>query len=92
MLGLLNFNLGSPYVNLEYSKMMLKNAFTVVNHVLIVDFISTKLYSGYPPEDFIYYHNPGQVVDFALDLSDNVELKHNYAPIPQKEFMLYIYK
>lgn len=92
MLGVLNFNLGLTSVNWEYSKMMIKNAFAVVNHVLIVDFISTKLFPGYPPEDFIYYHNPGQVADFALELTDNVVLKHNYAPIPQKEFMLYIYK
>jgi SAM-dependent methyltransferase len=92
MLGLLNFNLGSTSVNWEYSKMMLKQAFALVNHVLIVDFISSKLFRGYPTEDFIYYHNPSQVVDFALELTDNVVLKHNYAPIPQKEFMLYIYK
>jgi len=32
------------------------------------------------------------MLDFALALSPNVVLKHNYAPIPQKEFMLFIYK
>lgn len=92
MLGLLNFNLGSESTNWEYSKLMLKKAFSVVREVLIVDFISTKYFSGYPKENFIYYHSPAQVLDYALTLADNVVVKHNYAPIPQKEFMLYIYK
>jgi 2-polyprenyl-3-methyl-5-hydroxy-6-metoxy-1,4-benzoquinol methylase len=92
MLGLLNFNLKSQQTNLEYSKLMIKKAFDVVKEVLIVDFLSENLFPGYPKEDFVFYHNPAQILDFALTLSEKVLLKHDYKPIPQKEFMLYIYK
>jgi SAM-dependent methyltransferase len=92
MLGLLNFNLKDEQTNLEYSKLMIKNAFNTVNEVLIVDFLSQKLFSGYPKEDFVFYHDPAQMLEFAFTLSDNVLLKHDYRPIPQKEFMIFIYK
>lgn len=92
MLGLLNFNLHSPETNLLYSELMIKNAFNLVKEVLVVDFLSNKISSSYPKEDFVFYHDPGTIVDFALSLSDNVVLKHDYVPIPQKEFMIYIYK
>jgi SAM-dependent methyltransferase len=92
MFGLLNFNLKSEEVNLAYTKMMVTNAFTLVKDVLVVDFLSSNLYEGYPKEDFVFYHNPADMLNFALSLSPNVVLKHDYAPIPQKEFMLFIYK
>ncbi|NOX15367.1 MAG: class I SAM-dependent methyltransferase [Epsilonproteobacteria bacterium] len=92
MLGLLNFNLKDKFDNYEYSKKMILKAFSLVNEVLIVDFLSTKLIDNYPKEDFVFYHNPSKMIDFAFILSNNVILKHNYAPIPQKEFMLFIFK
>ena len=93
MFGVLNFNLKESGVdNLEYSKKAIENAFNLVDEVLIVDFLSTKLTSKYPKEDFVYYHSPLDILEFAFTLSSNVVLKHNYAPIPQKEFMIYIYK
>jgi len=91
-LGLLNFNLKKEFDNYEYSKIMIKNAFNLVDKLLIVDFLSTKLTTSYPKEDFVFYHDPAQMLNFAFELSNNVVLKHNYAPIPQKEFMLFIYK
>ena len=92
MFGVLNFNLKEKMDNLEYSKKFITKAFDLVNDVLIVDFISTNVISEYPKEDFIYYHSPLQMLEFAFSLSNNVVLKHNYAAIPQKEFMLFIYK
>lgn len=92
MLGVLNFNLKEKYSNYEYSYNMIKNAFEMTEKVLIVDFLSTKLDKNYPKEDFVFYHDPVKMVEFAFTLSDNVVLKHNYASIPQKEFMLFIYK
>ena len=92
MLGLLNFNLKKEFDNYEYSQIMIKNAFNLVDKLLIVDFLSTKLTTSYPKEDFVFYHDPAQMLNFAFELSNNVVLKHNYAPIPQKEFMLFIYK
>ncbi len=92
MFGVLNFNLKDKMNNMEYSKHFIKKAFALVKEVLIVDFLSTKIHPSYPEEDFVYYHSPEKVLEFAFTLSNNVVLKHNYAPIPQKEFMLFIYK
>lgn len=92
MLGVLNLNLKNKIDNYEYSFHFIKNAFSCVKEVLVVDFLSTKLTPDYPKEDFVFYHEPAKMLDFALSLSPNVVLKHNYAPIPQKEFMLFIYK
>lgn len=92
MLGLLNLNLQGKVDNYEYSFDLIRNAFACVNEVLVVDFLSTELTPDYPKEDFIFYHEPARMLEFALTLSPNVVLKHNYAPIPQKEFMLFIYK
>lgn len=92
MLGLLNFNLGSAETNLAYSKLMITNALALVKEVLIVDFLSARLTVTYPKEDFVFYHEPSAMLDFALRLSENVVLRHDYTPIPQKEFLLFIYK
>lgn len=92
MLGVLNFNLKDKMDNLEYSKLFIKKAFDMVKYVLIVDFLSTNLTKNYKKENFVFYHNPIEMLKFAFSLSDNVVLKHNYAPIPQKEFMLFIFK
>lgn len=92
MFGVLNFHLKEKMDNFEYSKNFITKAFELVNDILIVDFISTNVIFEYPKEDFIYYHSPAQVLEFAFTLSKNVVLKHNYSAIPQKEFMLFIYK
>jgi len=92
MLGLLNFNLKNEFDNMEYSKKMIKNAFFHCNERLIVDFLSSNLTMDYPKEDFVFYHNPGEVLNFALSLTKNASLIHNYRPIPQKEFLLVLEK
>ncbi|PJZ61812.1 SAM-dependent methyltransferase [Leptospira adleri] len=92
MLGLLNFKLGNGEKNYEYSFDLIKNAYEITTEVLIVDFLSSKLTPEYPKEDVVFYHDPSKVLDFVLKISPNVVLKHNYAPIPQKEFMVFIYK
>jgi len=92
MLGLLNFNLGDMFNNVEYTKMMISKAFECVRETLIIDFLSTCLDPEYPKEDFVYYHNPAEIFEFALSLTSNVNLIHDYPAIPQKEFMLVLYK
>ena len=88
MLGVLNLNFKDTYDNLEFSKMMIKKAFSAVTESLVVDFLSIYLTPNYPEEDFIFYHDPAEMLAFALELTPNVRLMHDYAPIPQKEFML----
>jgi SAM-dependent methyltransferase len=92
MLGVLNLNFKEKYNNYEYSKLFISKAFSLVNKLLIVDFLSSHNTQDYPKEDFVFYHDPAKILEFALTLSPNVELKHHYKPIPQKEFMLFIYK
>lgn len=92
MFGLLNWKLSSISMNYDYTKRMVKKAYCLAGECLVVDFLSSNLSSDYPKEDFVFYHNPSIMLEFAFTLSDNVVLKHNYLPIPQKEFMLFIYK
>ena len=91
-LGVLNFNLKNSFDNYEYSRLFIHKAFTCVHEALIVDFLSSKLNASYPEEDFVFYHNPSMMLEYALTLTDKVLLLHNYAPIPQKEFMLILFK
>ena len=92
MLGVLNFNLKDQADNLAYSKQVIANAFSHIDETLIVDFLSTNLTSDYPKEDFVFYHDPQEILEFALTLTDNVKLVHDYLPIPQKEFILILSK
>jgi SAM-dependent methyltransferase len=92
MLGVLNLNLSDKLDNYEYSKKMISTAFGFVRELLVVDFLSLQYAPNYPKEDFVFYHDPLKMLEFAFELTPNVLLKHNYAPIPQREFMLYLYK
>jgi SAM-dependent methyltransferase len=92
MLGVLNLNFKEKFNNYTYSELFIKKAFGCVKKLLIVDFLSEKNTDTYPKEDFVFYHDPAQMLEFAFTLTPNVLLKHNYQPIPQKEFMLYLYK
>jgi len=88
MLGVLNLNFKNQYDNFEFSKMMITRAFDAVSETLAVDFLSSHRSPNYPKEDFVYYHNPEEVLSYALSLTPNVRLHHDYEAIPQKEFML----
>jgi len=88
MLGVLNFNFKDNYDNKNFTKMMIEKAFLSVSESLIVDFLSIYRTADYPKEDVVFYHDPTEMLAFALELTPNVKLQHNYAPIPQKEFML----
>jgi len=92
MLGVLNLNLKEQIDNYEYSFNFIEKAFSAVQEVLVVDFLSTKLTPSYPKEDFVFYHDPAKMLEFAFSLTPHVTLKHNYQPIPQQEFMLFLYK
>lgn len=92
MLGLLNFNLKGVHDNIDYSRKMILNAFKCVTETLVIDFLSTNKTPDYPSEDFVYYHDPAEMLRFALELTPNVKLLHDYSPIPQKEFMLILSK
>jgi SAM-dependent methyltransferase len=92
MFGVLNLNLNKTFDNYEYSFQFIRNSFSLIREVLVVDFLSAKCNLDYPQEDFVFYHDPSKMLEFALSLTPNVILKHDYASIPQKEFMLFLYK
>ena len=90
LFGILNFKLETD--NLAYTKEMITEAWKITKETMIVDFLSTHLAKEYPKEDFVYYHNPKDVLDLCFKLCDNVVLVHDYPPIPQKEFMVILKK
>jgi SAM-dependent methyltransferase len=92
MFGLLNWKLENEEKNFTYSMQLIKNAFEAVSETLVIDFLSTNYYSGYPVEDFVFYHDPAIMIKKVTEISNNFEIVHNYDPIPQKEFMLFIHK
>ncbi|EMO84924.1 class I SAM-dependent methyltransferase [Leptospira santarosai] len=92
MFGVLNLNLKNKMDNFEYSKLFISKVFEIVRESLIFDFISTETVESYPKEDFIYYHDPVELLKYTLSLSSNVSLKHDYLPIPQKEGMIILSK
>lgn len=85
--GLLNFKLDD---NLTYTKQFLDEAWSITRECLIIDFLSTHMTSFYKEEDFVYYHNPSDILDMCLRLTDDVRLIHDYKPIPQREFMVFL--
>lgn len=91
MFGVLNFRF-DEFNNMEYAKQMIENAFSIVSDGLIVDMLSVNLSPGYPEEDFVYYYKPGDMLNMALEMTNNVMLVHDYEAIPQKEFFLVMRK
>lgn len=83
--GTMNFKLED---NFSYTKKFLQMAFSQAREKLIVDFLSSVITSNYPKGSTVYYHSPNDILNIALDLTPNVRLIHDYAPIPQKEFMI----
>ena len=90
MLGVLNFNLAGTADNNLYSELAIKRAWALSDKGLVVDFLSSHRDPKYPAETWVFYHDPERVLSYALTLSSRVTLKHNYLPIPQREFMLFI--
>jgi SAM-dependent methyltransferase len=91
MLGLLNFK-QEKINNNDYAQVMVQKAFDSTKETLIVDFLSDRCALDYPKEDFVYYYDPSFVLELGLGLSNNVQLIHDYLPIPQKEMILVIRK
>lgn len=92
MLGLLNWNLGSKELNIEYTQKMIQRAFDLAKECCAVDFLSSHLSPFYPAESNVFYHDPSEVIQIASSLTLNFSILHDYEPIPQKEFMLILYK
>ncbi|MBU1019253.1 MAG: class I SAM-dependent methyltransferase [Patescibacteria group bacterium] len=94
MNGVLNFNLKNKGIdNYEYAKDFIEKTFALAEEGLVVDMLSSYLTPDYPPEEeYVFYYSPEEMFKFAQSLTPNVVLKHDYEPIPQREFMLLLRK
>jgi SAM-dependent methyltransferase len=91
MLGLLNFRL-EDVGNYDYAEAMMRSALAATREGLVVDFLSAERAPGYPEEPVVFYYEAGRILQAGLSVTSNVILKHDYPPIPQREFMLYLRK
>jgi hypothetical protein len=85
--GVLNFKF-DQFTNEQFAQEFLSKSFALARKGIIVDMLSNRVAIDYPKEDFVHYYEPEKMLAFALDLTTNVTLVHDYAAIPQKEFML----
>lgn len=91
LLGLLNFKLKHIH-NLDFTELVMRECFKIAKKAVILDFLSTDLTPDYPKEDFVFYHNPKDVMKMARQLTQKVQIYDEYPPIPQKEFLLILEK
>ena len=89
MFGLLNLNLQLEDVdNKALALALIEAAFALSDEALAVDMLSARLDPAYPKEDFVYYYEPSELLDIALDLTPHVLIRHDHRSIPQREFLL----
>jgi 2-polyprenyl-3-methyl-5-hydroxy-6-metoxy-1,4-benzoquinol methylase len=89
MLGLLNYN-HQDINKLDYAKHLISKASSISSSIICCDFISSIRDDSYEREEWIYYYQPADVFDIALNFSTNFKIDHSYDPIPQKELLLTI--
>lgn len=87
MMGVLNFRLDTV-ANPDYAQHVIERAWPFVSEALLVDMLSTHRTPSYPKEDFVYYYDPGVMMDRVAHLTQDIFVKHDYPPIPQREFIL----
>lgn len=92
MLGLLNFNLGSTAKNWNFTKHLMRCAFSSVSDAVVIDFLSVYRTADYSKEETVFYHDPSLVIDEAMTLTSNIRVYHDYLPNPQKEFIVVLEK
>lgn len=92
LIGMLNFNWKGNVDNLKLNRTVISKAFSIIEESLIVDFISIYRSKKYPKEDQIFYNDPSEILKYCLSITSNVQLIHDYNPIPQKEFMVLLKK
>lgn len=91
MFGVLNFRF-SEIDNLEFAKSMIAAAFERVQNSLVFDLLTTVRDSSYPEEDFVYYYDPSEILEFVISLTPHVSMRHDYPSIPQREMMFCLRK
>jgi SAM-dependent methyltransferase len=73
--------------NESYIRLFMRTCFDCADTVLI-NAISQYRQGDWSYEEFVYYYDPKMVFGYAQELTRNVRLRHDFEPIPQKEFFL----
>mgnify|MGYP006423994939 FL=1 len=91
MFGVLNFKF-TEFDNEDFARDMIAQAYKTSRKAVVVDMLSLRHDSMYKKENFVHYYDPVKLLDFALSLTPHVQLRHDYASIPQREFLLILRK
>jgi len=91
LFGLVNFRF-SKFSNQAFLAALLERAFRMVKSAVVIDMLTSRRDPAYPEEDFVFYHDPADVLDLALSLTPHVSMRHDYPPIPQREMMFLLRK
>jgi SAM-dependent methyltransferase len=86
--GVLNYNL-DLISNREYIREYMRRTYEICDATLI-NCLSDYREGDWGREEFVYYYSPEKVFGYAQELSRDVILKHDFKPIPQKEFNLLV--
>jgi len=87
LFGVLNWRLPVGN-NLDHAESMIARGWAATRDILVVDMLSDRLDPSYPREDFVFYYAPERMLAYSLSLTPHVTLLHDYASLPQREFML----
>lgn len=91
MFGVMNFRF-SEVDNEKFAWNMLSRAYELAGECVVADMLSTVTDPDYTRESFVYYYEPWKVLSWGLELSPIVQIRHDYAPIPQREQTLVVRK
>lgn len=86
--GILNFNF-EGLSNERYIRHYMGTCYGFSDAVL-VNGLSNYREGDWEYEEFVHYYSPEKVFGYAQELSRDVVLKHDFEPIPQKEFHLLV--
>jgi SAM-dependent methyltransferase len=86
--GVLNYDL-ETISNAEYVREYMRRTYEVCDTTL-VNCLSGYREGDWEWEEFVHYYSPEKVFGYAQELSRDVTLKHDFEPIPQKEFNIVI--
>lgn len=84
--GMLNYNL-DRISNGEYIRDYMRRTYDICDATLI-NCLSDYREGEWEWEKFVYYYSPEKVFGYGQELTRDVVLKHDFEPIPQKEFHL----
>jgi len=84
--GLLNYNF-ERISNAEYMRAYMRRTYDVCDATLL-NCLSDYREGDWEWEPFVYYYSPEKAFGYAQEFTRDVTLKHDFEPIPQKEFNL----